>query len=361
MQPELRFKAFEASTELPEQRALFLDCFPENLGQTAAGEPHYAWKFQSYPAKRASYEYEARLADDLIGYYAAIPYPYRLQGREAVAGMVCDVMTGSKARGKGVFTKLGSYALGEMKQASLDFTTGYPIRPEVIPGHLKVGWKVVQKMPIYIKVVRTRGVLQLGKAGFLAPLGDLVARGLNRLPDLVRSRSEYDVQAMTVAEFLADDAYPVFLESWLATVPNGLVKSREFLRWRLGAPATEYRVFVAKDRAAQMVAVCISRNTVLREISTLALLDLMILPGHRRAFHQVDRSVQQHAVQSGAELIATMIHPDWARRYGLWMRGYLPSPFVFSLIVRKLNDALPDQSLFEPSRWHTMWVDSDDL
>ncbi len=361
MQPELRFKRFDASTELAAQRALFLDCFPENLGQPAAREQHYTWKFQSFPAQPPSYEYEGRLADDLIGYYAAIPYPYKIGDRDAVAGMVCDVMTGSKARGKGVFTKLGAYSVGQMQTAGLDFTTGYPIRPEVLPGHLKVGWKVVQKMPIFIKVVRTRGLLQLARLGFLSPLGDLAARGLNRLPNLIPSPRRYAVQSMSVQQFLADDAYPSFLDAWVKTVPNALVKSREFLRWRLGAPETEYRIFVAKDEAGAMVAVSVARNTVLRQIPTLALLDLMILPGHEGSFPLVDRELSQHAVKSGAELIASMIHPNWARRYGLLFRGYLPSPFVFSLIVRKLNEALPDEVLYEPRRWHTMWIDSDDL
>lgn len=361
MTTELNLRPFQASTELSAQRALFLDCFPENLGKAPAREQHYFWKFEGFPAERPSYEYQARLADDMLGYYAAVPYKYRIDGRDAVAGMVCDVMTGSKARGKGVFTKLGAYALNEMKEAGLDFTTGYPIRPEVLPGHLKVGWKVVQKMPIYIKVLRTNGLLCLAKLGFLSPVGDLTARALNVLPNLVPTDRRYAVESRSVEAFLADDAYPPFLEKWLATVPNGLVKSREFLRWRLSAPETSYQIFSVKDDAGNMVAVSVARNTVLREIPALALLDLMILPGHERAFRLIDRSLAEHALQSRAEVVSTMIHPTWARRYGLGLRGYLPSPFVFSLIVRKLNEALADEVLFEPRRWHTMWIDSDDL
>jgi hypothetical protein len=44
--------------------------------------------------------------------------------------------------------------------------TGYPIRPEVIPGHLKVGWSIVAKLPVYVKVVRTDALLiQAGSTG----------------------------------------------------------------------------------------------------------------------------------------------------------------------------------------------------
>jgi hypothetical protein len=56
-----------------------------------------------------------------------------------------------------------------------------------------------------------------------------------------------------------------------------------------------------------------------------------------------------------------MMHTRWAQEYGLGSMGYLKSPFVFSLIVKKLNDTLADSSLYEIDRWHTMWIDSDDL
>jgi hypothetical protein len=56
-----------------------------------------------------------------------------------------------------------------------------------------------------------------------------------------------------------------------------------------------------------------------------------------------------------------MMHLGWAGKYGLGSMGYLKSPFVFSLIVRKLNETLGDSLLYEADRWHTMWIGSDDL
>lgn len=361
MKPDLAFRPFVATTGLPAQRALFADCFPETVGQPTALEQHYQWKFQGFPSKPPSFEYGGYLAEELIGYYAAIPYPYLFDGRPVGAGMVCDVMTGSRARGKGVFTKMGAFALEQMKAAGVDFVTGYPIRPEVLPGHLKVGWKVVQKMPIYIKVLRTSALLDLKGLGFLSRLGDLAASGLNFLPNRIPARATYSLEALTVPELLADATWPAFLEQWSKGVPNALLKDRAFLEWRLGAPETSYRIFVARDSTGALVAACVARNTVLSKIPALALLDLMILPGHRGAFRRIDRSLREHALESGAQVIATMIHPSWARKYGLGILGYLRSPFVFSLIVRKLNEALDDASLFEARRWHTMWIDSDDL
>src|SRR5512140_1132750 len=98
---DLTFSAFDHRQELAEQRALFRDAFPEAVGTAAETERHYLWKFQ---VALPSHEYVARLPDGTMdGYYAEIEFPYR--GRESswTGAMVCDGMTSSRSRGKGVF------------------------------------------------------------------------------------------------------------------------------------------------------------------------------------------------------------------------------------------------------------------
>lgn len=361
LQAELVFRPFEAGCELKNQRSLFRDCFPETIGQPGERGEHYFWKFHGFPSRPPSYEYGAYLGDELIGYYGAIPYKYKIGGQLRTAAMVCDVMTSSRARGQGVFTRLGAYSLGQLKSAGLDFTTGYPIRPEVLPGHLKIGWKVVQKMPIYLKVLKTDSILKLKKLGFLSFLGNAGAAVFNLIPNIRPAGKEYALEVLSVEEILNDETYLPFFQKWMTGVPNALIKDRDFLKWRFGAPETEYGAFVARNTAREIVAMCIARNAILEKIPTLALLDLMILPGHHRSFRLIERALRRHASRSGSEVIATMIHPSWARKYGLRGMGYLRTSFVFSFIVKKFNDFLDDSMLQEADQWHTMWIDSDDL
>ena len=109
----------------------------------------------------------------MLGYYAAIPYPYQVGDRRMVAGMVCDVMTHSDARGRGVFTELGRFALAEMRPTNLSFLTGYPIRPEVMGGHLRVGWEVAFDLPMYIRPLRANAIAKAKGLSWLAPVANL--------------------------------------------------------------------------------------------------------------------------------------------------------------------------------------------
>ena len=108
------------------QRKLFELSFPEAIGTPATGDLHYQWKFGSFPSEIPSYQYVATEPTELVGYYAAIPYQYQINGLTNkmifTCGMVCDVMTHPDRRGKGIFTKIGHYATDEMKLKNLSFT-----------------------------------------------------------------------------------------------------------------------------------------------------------------------------------------------------------------------------------------------
>ena len=359
---ELSFKPFNHQTEFPGQRKLFTECFPETVGKPAESGEHYHWKFHSVNHKPPSYEYGAYLEDELIGYYASVPYRYNSEKSVYTAGMVCDVMTGVKARGKGVFTKLGIYSLDQMRLAGLDFTTGYPIRPEVIPGHIKAGWKIVTKMPIYIKVLKSNSILKSRKLGFLSPVGNVGVLIYNSFLSIFSAGKNYRTEILLSDEFFKiNDEYEIFLHKWLKSVKYGLIKDKSFLQWRLGAPSAEYMFLISRDKKGQIVGLAIARKTELEKIPALAILDLMILPGHRNVFGSISRSLTQLAKVEKCEIIATMIQTMWAKKYALKSSGFLKSPFVFSLIVKKLNIHIHDSELFEPQNWHVMWIDSDDL
>jgi hypothetical protein len=346
---------------MSDQRLLFRECFPETVGHAAEREEHYLWKFRSGSGAPRSCEDVARCGPLLAGYYAAIPYPYRVENVTRTAGMVCDVMTSGQARKRGVFTRLGAHALADMRERAVDFATAFPIRPSVLPGFLKLGWTVVQTMPVYLKVVKTDSLLRSGRLGALCLVGNPVTAMVNGALRFFAGPSPYDVERVTPEGLFNDEMYVEFLEAWMQTVPNALLKEPRFLEWRLGAPGSTYDVFLARDASRAIISVCVALNTTLHSIPTLALLDVMVRPGHGRAFTAVDRALERHARRCGAEVIATMMSPRWARANGLFRIGYLRSRHVFSLVVKKLNAALDDRLLFDPNRWHTMWIDSDDL
>lgn len=352
---------FSREQDLPQRPALFDDCFPETRGTPVAGAAHYDWKFHGRAESPPSWEYSATEGKRLVGYYAAIPYRYLLSGKPALCGMVCDVMTHSSMRGRGVFTRLGKFATAEMGRADLDLLSGYPIRPEVLPGHLKVGWKVGFRLPIYLRPLRSRAILMRLRAEALAPLVDLpltagqLALGRNRRPP-----DGMELRETGVEEILSDPGWEDFIADWGRHYPNHLVKDAAFLRWRYGAPGTRYRA-LAIHRGPRLVAAAFTRVAPLAGISCLAVLDFMAAEIDPSVLGALHGALARCALVEGAEGVALMAGRTWAQRHRLLWNGYLRTPHVFRFIFHDLGKRHPAVDFHREGEWPLMWVDSDDL
>ena len=359
--PSVVYKSFGDEGSLLLQRELFRECFPETRGTSIESEKHYFWKFHSFPGSISSYEFVAYYAEGMIGYYAALPYRYYIDGAIRKCGMVCDVMTHPQARGKGVFTGIGRFATDSMKESEVDFTTGYPIRPEVIPGHLKVGWDIGFTLPMYIKPLKSDSLLRLKKLDIFSPVVNFVLLLLQKvLAIFARSHSIYRSEVLSASEFFMMSDYEKFYERWRQDKRNVLVKDFGFLRWRTGAPEIQYHFLIVRE-GVDLVSVSVLRKDHLKGVPSVAILDLMVLPEKLDSLGFWSLKVTDLALHLRAEVIVMMLSRFWARRYRLGRLGFLPTPAVFSFILKKLNNRLSGEGLLIESNWHLMWIDSDDL
>jgi hypothetical protein len=355
----IEFGAFDSARELPDQRKLFEVAFPESRNTPVASIEHYRWKFHSYPDMPAAYEYAAREGDDLLGYYAALPYFYEIHGRRRRTGLVCDVMTDPDVRGRGVFTGLGRFAVASLHGAGVDFLTGYPVRPEVMGGHLRAGWHVAFDLPMYLMPLKADAILHSKRLGWLARVANPAIAAVRRV-QRPRPAAGYVVRTGPPEELMRSHEFDEFIAAWSATVENHLIKSREFYQWRLGAPATRYRaILVHRDQV--LVAAAVGRVVDLHGVPSLALLDVMALDGDLGALAGLYRAAEAEARGSGVEAVVTMMSRHRAREYRVSRFGFLRSPFTFKLILHTGEGAVSLAQLSREEDWHLMWIDSDDL
>ena len=330
--------------------------FPESATELGSDE-YYRWKFRGLPAEPPSYEYAAYRDDQLVGYFAALPYDYIVEGRHVTCGSFCDVMTHPDMRRKGVFSQLGRFANQDMAEAGLSFATAFVVRPAVMPGYLAAGWKTVFRLPVYVKVLRTRSLLNAHALRGLSPAIDFALALSSKLR---RRHPRYDVAVLDRSAALELRDYDEFQTAWQTSRANVLVKSRQFLTWRTGAPNATYRFLSIRD-SGKLIGMTLFRVTTLQGIPALAILDFMALPRYRHLFADSDRILAPIAVNEGADVIATMMSPTTAREHRLTQLGYIPSPARFSLFVKSLHEEQLPEECWQEKRWHLMWVDCDDL
>lgn len=357
---EVRYKAFDYKRDsLAEQRTLFKDAFPERIGTQSVEDDHYFWKFHNFPALPCSYEYSAYHANKMVGYYAALPYHYIIDGKEMMCGMVCDVMTHSAMRGKGVFTEIGKYATDDLKNKGLHFTSGYPIRPEVIPGHLKVGWEKLFQMPLYIKILKVNAILSKFNLSFAS----FLINPLIKIMSLYKFTCSNNVAESEIYEVNEIDkiiGYDEFFSKWSLKQAHYLMKNRAFLKWRLSAPAKDYRIICIRKDGHIVVTAAIAFADV-KGVPSIGVLDLMVLDGHYSAIKYLFRTLEKLAVEKKAEAIIGMFCKHWANKYNLIKYGMIRTHVIFTLILKQLDPSIDFISLKNERKWNLTWIDSDDL
>lgn len=354
---DLKCEHFNASENLEQQRTLFKDCFPETNGDSIQKNEHYYWKFHSYPTEgKKSWEFVSYIDKDMVGYYAALPYQYKIGTEKVTIGMVCDVMTNSKYRGKGIFTKMGCYSTNELA-LSVPFIMGYPIRKEVIPGHLKVGWKIAFQMPLYMKFFKTNSLLKSKKIGFFSPFANLCVSLYN---SVVHSKvsSRYTCEVVTNIEEI--QGYDSLVDEWGKTIPNTLIKNMEFAKWRYGAPNRKYRFLAIKEND-KLIAFLSFRSIIKKDVPSYAILDFISKPDNMDCIGLINSKLSELAKVENIEAIMVMMSSSSAERYKLIRNGFYKSPFIFNVIIKNLTNQFGDPELYNENNWHLMWVDSDDL
>jgi len=358
----LDFRTFDSSLELENQRKLFKECFPETLSTPVSSKKHYFWKFHSKNGMKVSQEYGAYSEDGLIGYYAGIPYQYKYNEKEFTAAMVCDVMTGIKARGKGVFTKLGIYSTENFGKNGFDFSTGFPIRKEVIPGHLKAGWQVCFELPLYGKFIKFNSFLSQKKLTYLTPLLNFGLLSIDLLFKILRPRIKKE---MSIVRFSSNTIGEIcgleeFYLKWANQVKISLIKDLEFLKWRLGAPEKEYKIITLRAKK-DIVGVIIAREIMKEGVPCFGILDLAMLDGYHKYSSLLINELGIIAKEEKIEMFLMMMSNYRFKEARLARQLFFKSPFRFQFILKKLNPSINIEILKDKRNWSLMWLDSDDL
>lgn len=343
-----------------EQRSLFKSAFPETVDSPLSEKNHYEWKFKNLPSSPSSYQYVAIFGQRLVGYYAALPFTYVINGQRKTCGMVCDVMTHPEMQGKGVFNKLGQYSINQMKNVGLDFISGYPIRPHVIKGHIKAGWSVAMREAMYIRPLNTATVLKDKVPAIIVKVLNFILSIYNQIFNFKLFNKEYSTQVLTRDEFLNSKEYESFFSEWAKSQSIYLEKTQKFMQWRLSAPSSEYSIVVLREKE-KWIGLCVTRMIVLKNAPTLAILDMMVLDSKKSKVSMLHLEIFQLARKNAADFVALMISEHWASGYKLRLNGFIKTPYVFSVIFKSFKEELNTVLFKKEKNWHLMWIDSDDF
>jgi GNAT superfamily N-acetyltransferase len=215
----------------PTDRPAIMELAAAALGWTAdqPNEALFAWKHEQNPFGRSP-AWVAEVDGRLAGFRTFVRWEFeRAGGGLARAVRAVDTATHPDFQGRGIFTRLTLGALDDLRSEGVDFVFNTP-NDQSRPGYLKMGWKVVGRLPVRVRPASPLALVRMVRAR--------VPAGKWSLPCTV---------SHDPATVLADARVEALLASQPPTIGLRTRRSPEFLRWRYGLESLHYRVLVADD------------------------------------------------------------------------------------------------------------------
>jgi GNAT superfamily N-acetyltransferase len=198
----------------------------------------FRWKHQENPFGPSA-AWVAESGGRLAGFRTLLRWEWNVPGAGVIAAVrAVDTATHPDFQGRGIFSKLTLHALDEMAREGVGFVFNTP-NDQSRPGYLKMGWRLVDRLPVW---ARPRSVVTAHKL-----LGA-------RVPAEKWSLETSDGEPAPAV--LADGAGVGRLLASLPA-PSGAATHRTpaFLRWRYGFPALHYRAVLAGSGVEEGVAI----------------------------------------------------------------------------------------------------------
>jgi GNAT superfamily N-acetyltransferase len=306
--------------------AATLEVLAASLGGGPAGRrtsEFFRWKHHRSPFGR-SFILVAEAEERIVGVRALMRWRFEADGHVVRAVRAVDTATHPDWQGRGLFTRLTLEAI-ERLRSDTDLIFNTP-NPKSLPGYLKMGWQVVGKIPVAVKVRRpVRFVLHL--------------RSLNTSASPRTSRPAFE--DLSVSEALDRPGIGELVEE--RSRARGLATPLDvpYLRWRYAsAPLLDYRA-VVEGHGEDVSGLAIFRVRSRGALWESTVCELIARPDDaptcRRLLRRVASTARVDHVTCHVPSHSVQIpHPR--------LLGFLPSPGGMTFVVNPLRE----MSLLDP-------------
>jgi GNAT superfamily N-acetyltransferase len=302
------------------------------LGAGPAGSrpsAFFRWKHLDNPFGR-SYMIVAETEGRIVGLRAFMRWTLERETGIFRAVRAVDTATHPAYQGQGIFSRLTRRALEDLREeADLVFNTP---NAKSLPGYLKMGWKVVGRVPIRARVRRpVRFLTRARRWRDDAPRGDV----------------RLTVDAPAAQDVLGDGGLSGLVAE--RERPGGISTSvsLEYLRWRYGAaPLLDYRA-LAERRDGRISGVAFFRVRPRGALAEATVSQVITAPGDIVTSRRLLRGV---ALAARVDHATCSFPPGSTPLNAARRAGFLPLPGGLLLAVNDLGHTLePDPS--RPRSW----------
>lgn len=226
-----------------EEKGQLLDLFRVSFGHNMSAKL-WNWKYRQNPLATADPEVIVALDNGkVVGARPFLLAEMWLENEKVRAAQHGDTMVHPEHRNKGIFNRVGQFAIQYLKDNDYALSYGFP-GPMSRPGFLKQGWRIVVQTETMFRAIHPQNLIAYKLRSKLlgSGLGFFYDRLLNKTTETFQPSSSFQVGVF--------DQYTDELKEVDALRDESvidLVRSESYLRWRFDwHPDHNYKYIVAK-------------------------------------------------------------------------------------------------------------------
>ncbi len=230
------------TVEYSKAKGQLLDLFRASFGHTMS-EEFWNWKYLQNPLT----DPEVIVALDngrIVGARPFLLAEMWLGSERVIVAQHCDTMVHPEYQGRGIFKRMGEFAIRDLKEKGFALSYGFP-GPMSRPGFLRQGWRTVAQTETLFRPLKSKKLIsyKLGNKILGAGLGLLYDNFLDTRIQPVQICGSFQVKLFD--RFAADELKEV--DSLRDASAIDLVRKERYLRWRFDShPEHDYRHIVVK-------------------------------------------------------------------------------------------------------------------
>ncbi|MCS7028304.1 MAG: GNAT family N-acetyltransferase [Bacteroidia bacterium] len=233
---------------------------------TVMNENFWNWQYVNTPGKH-SCVYVAEMNDQIVGYYHVPIYEGKIAGQDGLIAMIQDVAIHPAARGKGLFTKLATYANQDIDTQKIEACYTFPNHKSIHTFLKYNDYTIIDVLKSYILWIDTRILLR--KKLKIPLINDALGYILNLFLKIPQKQKTESIQEIENFDTSVERLYQTYLQQY----SNYVIRNVEYLTWRYKMRPYSTYFTLGYYEANNLTAVAIFKIDTMFKVPVLLLMD----------------------------------------------------------------------------------------
>lgn len=295
-------------------------------------------------------------AGKIVGHYGGVPFIFRLNDKKVQAVLASNLVINPNNRAGSTFYDLQREFIRGYRELGYEFAFGLITRQGVLDVHMRMGWKKIGDMPVYVRPVDCVNILSKFISSKTLKLAlYLPGTFINLILKIINRSHNNFLEIQRIFSF--DDGFNNFLKEWNSLNEIASIRTIEVLNWRYCERVERgYQIYRAKS-ADQIIGYAVFRQMKMKEYQVLALVDLVADKNDESVVDALLKQAINVASSMGVDMVATALLPHDPILNRFFKNAFIKSPEKFILVAHfPKKNAVNFKDL---EKWRINWFDHD--